>query len=330
MYKCEYCGKEFKNATGLYCHIVKIHKIQMTIDERYKFIHYIAEGKDIPKCKYCDNDIFISSRNKSSVCNNPECKRKYLSDIQKEVHKNNPQLAINARKRRLEYLSNSKNFETTAYGLRANKKLSYLENWFLTNIIEKYKLYDKYLIINEYKIKNEDYTSAYSLDFAFMNIKLDVELDGKIHFKNENRIQHDIIRDKYLISNGWNIFRISYDDVKYNSTNIINNFLSLLNNNSFVYDKSYYIRNKIITNDDLKTENKNYKIQLKNKRFENIKNILIDLEQNSNINFSKHGWVKQATEYLCNKGFICKQLHRTLLKYYPEFFENNDVFIRKK
>lgn len=330
MYKCEYCGKECKNAIGLYCHIVKIHNIQMTSDERYKFIHYIAEGKDIPKCKYCNNDIFINGRNKSLVCNNPECKHKYLSDIQKEIHKNNPQLSINARKRRLEYLSNNENFETTAYGLRANKKLSYLEQWFLINIIEKYKLFDKYLIINEYKIKNNDYTSAYSLDFAFMNIKLDVELDGKCHFNNEKRVQHDINRDKYLISNGWNIFRISYNDVKYNSDNIISKFLSLLNNNLFVYDKSYYIRNKIITNDDIKNENKNYKIQLKNNYFEKIKNILIDLEQNSNIDFSKYGWVKQANDYLFNKGFVYKQLHRTLLKYYSEFFENNNVFIRKK
>ena len=85
------------------------------------FIHYIAEGKDIPKCKYCDNDIFITGRRGSFVCNNPKCKHKYLSDIQKEIHKNNPQLAINARKRQLDYLSNSKNFEITPYGLRANK-----------------------------------------------------------------------------------------------------------------------------------------------------------------------------------------------------------------
>ena len=147
MYKCNYCNKTFKTSIGLYIHLKSVHKINMTFDERYKFINYICENKEIPKCKYCDNEIYVKNKRGSKICNNPECKHKYLSDIQKEIHKNNPQLSINARKRRIEYLSNPNNFNTTAYGIRANKKLSYLEQWFLDNIIEKYRLYDKYCII---------------------------------------------------------------------------------------------------------------------------------------------------------------------------------------
>ena len=41
-------------------------------------------------------------------------------------------------------------------------------------------------------------------------------------------------------------------------------------------------------------------------------------------------WMIFLLNFLYNKGFVYKQLHRTLLKYYPEFFQNNDVFIRKK
>ena len=62
----------------------------------------------------------------------------------------------------------------------------------------------------------------------------------------------DIKRDKYLQNNGWNIYRISWYDVKYNEQETINKFIELLNSNKFEYDKSYYIRNKVITNKEFK------------------------------------------------------------------------------
>lgn len=329
MYKCIYCNKEFKTSIGLYIHIKKIHNIVMNFDERYKFINYICENKEIPKCKYCDNEIYVKNKRGSIICDNIECKHKYLSDIQKEIHKNNPQLAVNARKRRIEYLSNPNNFYKTAYGIRANKNMSYLEKWFFDNIIAKYKLYDKYLIINEYKITNDNFTSAYSLDFAFMNIKLDVELDGKCHFNRDNeRIEHDIIRDNYLLSNGWNIYRISYKDIKENEKDVIEKFLFLLENNEFEYDDNYYIKHKLLNNQDLIIDKNKEKLLKKEQHNSYIKNILIDLENNSNIDFSKFGWVNKAKNYLSDKGFNYKQLHRTIQVYYPEFFTNNNVFVK--
>lgn len=330
-YICEVCKKEFKSKLGLFSHIQIKHHLCNDIDSRYKYWNYILENKPIPKCEICGiNDIYVKSKRGSHVCSDENCIRKYHSDIQLKIHENNPHLRENARIRRLKYLSNKSNFNSTAFGNRANKKLSYLEQWFYDNIIIKYNLTNNYTIINEYT------DSIYFLDFAFINIKLDVELDGKCHFNNDNkRINHDIERDKFLQNKGWNIYRISWYDVKYNEQETIDKFIKLLNSNNFIYDKSYYIRHKVLTNKEFKyqQEQRDHKKeqQLLNKqnRINYFKNILIDLEKNSNIDFSKFGWVNKALKYLQERNIQITQLHRTIKLYYPEFFENNKVFIRK-
>ena len=327
---CEICNKKFESKLSIFTHIQKKHKLCKNFDDKYKYWNYILEGKEIPKCEIChNNDIYVKSRRGSHVCNNPECIKKYHSQIQLQIHKNNPQLAENARQRRLKYLSDKSNFNSTAYGKRINNELSYLEKWFYDNIIQQYNLTDKYTIINEYT------ELKYFLDFAFINIKLDVELDGKCHFNHDNqRIEHDIERDKFLINKGWNIFRISWYDVKFNEQETINKFIELLNNNKFGYDKSYYIRHKVISNKEFKYQeeqrnNKKEKLLLKKQeQYNYYKNIIIDLEQNSNIDFTKYGWVTLAYQYLNSKNIIIKQLHRIIKKYYPDFFINNNVFIR--
>lgn len=339
MYKCEICEKEIKTKKGMIMHLQRCHNKLQTFDEKYKYFHYTLEGLDVPKCKYCNNEIYVNSVRGSHVCNNSLCKSKYFSDIQKEIHKKNPQLAINARKRRIKYLSNKNNFNSTAFGKRANKELSFLEKWFYDNIILKYNLTDKYLIINEYSIINEDNTSAYSLDFAFVNIKLDIELDGRCHFNHgEERQESDYKRDNFLIKNGWNVYRISFWDIEHNPEETINKFITLLNENKFEYDKTYYLRNKVITNKEFqkqynKHKDKEYIKEQNNKKIleykELQKNILQDLEKNSGIDFTKFGWVKLANDYLMNKNIVITQLHRHFKKYYPEFFDNNKVFIRK-
>ena len=341
MYICKECNKEIKNKKTLMQHLKKYHNYTFNnYDEQYKFYYYTLDNIEIPKCEICKiNDIYVNSIRGSHVCNNKECIKKYHSQIQLQIHKNNPQLAINARERRIKYLSNKNNFNSTAFGKRANKQLSFLEKWFIDNVINKYELTNKYLIINEYPITNENKNSAYVLDFAFINIKLDVELDGRCHFNNGvNRIQSDYKRDEYLLNNGWNIYRISFFDVENNSKETITKFINLLNENKFEYDESYYLRNKVITNKEfqnqynkqknkecIKEQNKIKKLKYK----EEIRDILIDLEKNSNINFSKFGWVTKAIKYLQEKNIKITQLHRTLILYYPEFFENNKVFIRK-
>lgn len=72
--------------------------------------------------------------------------------------------------------------------------------------------------------------------------------------------------------------------------------------------------------------NKEEKIKKEN----NYRDILINLEQNSNIDFSKFGWVQKAKEYLNSRNeLFYKNLDKFIKRYYPEFYINNEVFIRK-
>lgn len=61
-------------------------------------------------------------------------------------------------------------------------------------------------------VKNKDFVQEhqvgrYSLDFALLNLKIDLEIDGKQHYTSGG-VQHDIKRDAYLESLGWKIIRI--------------------------------------------------------------------------------------------------------------------------
>lgn len=63
----------------------------------------------------------------------------------------------------------------------------------------------------EVKFKNRNTKKYGWCDFVFPRQKLIVELDGTHHLKRKNL---DDIRDQYLVSKGWNIFRISYHEYK--------------------------------------------------------------------------------------------------------------------
>ena len=232
MYKCKYCNLEFNSKRGLIIHIQSIHNKLKDYNSKYKFYNYELENLENPKCKICGKEINIKYRGISlNYCDNPQCKFLYKSNNMKLYYDEHPEVKEKLREKRLKYLSDKSNFNSTAFGKRINKELSFLEKWFYDNIIKKYNLTDKYTIINEYTF------NKYSLDFAFINIKLDVELDGTCHFNNGKRIEHDIERDKYLIDNGWHIYRISWYDFRYNENKTIYKFINFLTKNNFIYDK---------------------------------------------------------------------------------------------
>ena len=143
-----------------------------------------------------------------------------VRNMKRKSHKLSEETKEKIRKARVQYLLNHSNNPDGGYKRRIEGKMSYLEQWFYDNVILKYNLLDKYDIINEQCVY------PYFLDFAFINIKLDVELDGRCHFKNgEKRIEHDIKRDNDLIQQGWKIFRISFNET---NENTIKEFLEYL------------------------------------------------------------------------------------------------------
>lgn len=53
--------------------------------------------------------------------------------------------------------------------------------------------------------------AGYFLDFKLQN-KIDLEIDGKQH-KYKDREESDIVRDNALISNGWKVYRIDWNEI---------------------------------------------------------------------------------------------------------------------
>lgn len=185
------------------------------------------------------------------------------------------------------------------------------------NFVEEYTPFDDY---------------SFSVDIAWPDVKIGIEVNGNQHYNSDGSLveyysnRHQIFKER-----GWKIYEIHYSkcyklDIK--------NFIDL--ENLDIFDKDYV--GKYFSDKELKKLKREEKQKDKEKKLEN-KNILykqrrealIDLEQNSNIDFSKFGWVNFAKEYMETNypSIPVKQLHRLIKYYYPEFFENNTVFTRK-
>lgn len=81
------------------------------------------------------------------------------------------------------------------------------------------------------------------MDFAFVDKKIDVEIDGEQHYRPES-IEHDNKRDTYLNNNGWIIYRISWLELRNNFYKEFTEFENFINSdliNNRTYDKNIVI-----------------------------------------------------------------------------------------
>lgn len=86
-----------------------------------------------------------------------------------------------------------------------------------------------------YDIKEKFSFGKYFLDFAFVDFKIDVEIDGEQHYRNREAIEHDKKRDKFLINNGWKVYRINWKTFYNNTKEEIEKFLNFLEDHALVY-----------------------------------------------------------------------------------------------
>jgi len=180
---------------------------------------------------------------------------------------------------------------------RWNNKPSYPESFFM-KVIE-----------NEFEDKNykkEFNVGIYSIDFAWIHKKIAIEIDGKQH---EDIIvkNRDEKKNKFLIENGWKLLRIKWIDMYRQPNDYINQARQFVN--------SY----QIISVDKLFLTNKEEIIYNKRKLKKEKINKKINLIKNSNINFSKFGWVNEVAKLLNMKTqHINKWMKRHMLNFYSE------------
>lgn len=160
-----------------------------------------------------------------------EGKKRTLSEANKLAHKkypNNFKLSVEAkekiRKARLKWMKEHP--EQTAW---RQKNMSYPEKCF-QKILEDNGLDKKYLIYREYSV------FPYFIDFAFVDEKLAVEIDGSQHIEEERK-KSDEKKDELLISKGWKVLRIAAIEVTHNGTKALDAVLKMLNSGTSEYAK---------------------------------------------------------------------------------------------
>ena len=125
--------------------------------------------------------------------------------------------------------------------------MSYPELCF-KRMLEENDLDKQYLIYREYPVY------PYFIDFAFVDLKIAVEIDGSQHLE-EDRKERDDKKDELLLSKGWKIVRITAKEVISNKEKVLDSIIGLIGDKKTTYLKvgilkAPKIREKVARGDD--------------------------------------------------------------------------------
>jgi len=185
---CQYCNKECKNANSLRNH-ERLCKNNPNRQENSRgmlgkkgnnqFSKAREEGKPIPKRSE-------ETKQKLRIANigrkHSEETKKKISKIRKKFLEENPD--------KVPYLLN-----------HHSKGSSYPERYFK-------EVFDNHEVDYVYQHR----VGLYSLDFAILDQKIDIEIDGSQHKCDARIVESDKIRTKTLKEQGWDVYRIYWPD----------------------------------------------------------------------------------------------------------------------
>jgi very-short-patch-repair endonuclease len=175
---CQFCNKETKSLHGLNIHVARLHK-GISYKGHNQFTK--AEKLGLPKPKGVATNGFLGKKHSDKT------KRK-LSAAQKLAHE-----------------------EGRAWNIgksRWNNTPSYPEKFFI-KVIE-----------NEFDDKNyvrEFRFGKFSLDFAWPEKKVAIEIDGKQHFTDQAQMERDKRKNALTLERGWSLLRIKWLDLFQNT-----------------------------------------------------------------------------------------------------------------
>lgn len=262
LYGCKYCNK-IMNIGALSKHEPICKQIYNNIELiKRDFLNGISVN-EISKI------YGLNKNNITSVLLQLGIKMRSKSDASKLIHKRNPEIFKHTeqtkqilRTKRIEWMK--LNPLNTAW--RTRNEPSYPEKLFM-QICKETKLCDSYDIVREYCV------FPYFIDFAFVNAKVAIEIDGSQHWLDITRIENDKLKDRCLIEHGWRIMRIPEFKIKSEYKTIISDVVNFLSNNT-VSEKIY--TNEIIVYETVKNIKNNHKVikqELARKQAESILNI---------------------------------------------------------
>jgi len=206
-------------------------------------------------CKgFKKRDILIALKNKSRNMHDANA---LAHKLYPDSFKHTEKTKLLLRKKQLKFYKDNPQAATSW----RQKSLSYPEKLFL-QLIKKNDLAKKYDIVREYSF------FPYFIDFAFVNIKLAVEIDGSQHWKVQSKIERDKKKET-LFLNGWKIYRIPEFLIKSEFEKVEQDFLSYLQTFN-EQCKLFTFEQKIIEHEEFKKykeqQHQQKRHELKNKR----------------------------------------------------------------
>ena len=309
---CKYCGKEVGNKGALINHEIACNLNPNKIKNPNRNGHR-AWNKGLTKENNNSlNQISIKLKNKY---NNGELIPSFLNKHHSEESK------ILISEKRKQWLKDHKDQhvwrrDSKFLSIPCENLKQYLRDKGI-NFVEEYEPFDD---IN------------YCVDIAWPDEKIAIEVNGNQHYNRDGSLsKYYQKRHNLFISRGWKLFEIHYSKCFNININDINDILNLP-----IYDKDYV--DKYFSKKELKQKNKQIKKlklkEIKEKQKQEIeeqhKQIIYNLINNSGINFTQSGWSTKAYNYLLERNELWnKGILRCIRKYYPEFLQRNDVYIRK-
>lgn len=159
----------------------------------------------------------------------------------------------------------------------------------------------------------------YSIDIAFPDKKLGLEINGNQHYDRDGKLKDYYLKRQELINNdNWHLIQIHYP-LCYN-TDYRNELIDIILNRKQILEFSYNTYVPVIKE---KEENKRLKNKIiyEQKQKEYVTEIL-----NSNIDFAKYGWVNDVSLVINQKQ---QKVNKWMKRFMSDFYDSK-CFHRNK
>lgn len=151
----------------------------------------------------------------------------------------------------------------------------------------------------------------FSIDIAFPDIKMGIEINGNQHYNSDGSLkEYYVKRHKLIEDTGWVLLELHYSIAfkLYELENIIK-FKKNVDYSSYITEQKERKNKKKIEQEQKKEQREKLKSEFINNRIEAL--------LNSNIDFSKWGWVNKASEIMNIKP---QKVNGWMEKYMKHFY----------
>ena len=329
IYKCKYCGKEFSDKRKLAGHTT-FCKNNPKYKNNIQILSKNREKKDNNEviCCFCGKKI----KNKTGLIQHEMfCLKNPNRKISKKELKQNTQ------KEKVKRVLSEEHKQKIREGLTKWRTEHY--NEFIeysrgkSKCCERFKDYlksQKISFIEEYAPFLPE--RLFSLDIAFPEQKIGIEINGSQHYNSDGTLNSKSIeKQQYFEERGWKIIHIYYKECYKKDLSKFNNIFEIISTDHVYIQEDFLTRNKSKTIKEQEEINrKRLKLLKYNEQEEKNKDIVFNLLYNSGIDFSKSGWSKKAQLYLKEMNPIWNNgVFRIIRRYFPEFLKDDNVWKRK-